>query len=159
MIMVPVGIVQNFEWQKWEEGLKSRFRNLGYAGTDAREERWLRGVWVPEDPGSPTTALSATKHREVFCPPRRVHKLTEKERKPAGPKGIPWFSQSATRESSRDYKSGERMEPWEYGCLADTSMEQWPGSRERHHKWLISFQMIWQNYKSFGILMPWWGEM
>ena len=77
-----------------------------------------------------------------FCPPSRVHKLTEKERKPAGPKGIPWFSQSATRESSRDYKSGERMEPWEYGCLADTSMEPWPCSRERLHKWLISFQMI-----------------
>ena len=85
-----------------------------------------------------TLQLSQLQNTEKsFCPWRQVHKLTEKERKPAGPKRIPWFSQSATRESSRDYNSKERMEPREDGCSADTSMEQRPCSRERHHKWLI----------------------
>ena len=56
-----------------------------------------------------------------FCPPRRVHKLTEKERKPAGPKGIPWFSQSTPRESSRDYEGGE-----------DGTMGVWLLSRHQH---------------------------
>lgn len=82
-------------------------------------------VWVAGDLDSPAASLSAAQSSKVFLSPRWVHKLTEKERHPAGPNVMPCLSQrNATGESSKEHNIRDSLERWGSSCLVHTSMEQ-----------------------------------